>query len=109
MGEPRAAFRNSQRGPSMLLENQNAVIYGAGGAIGSAVAPTFAREGAKVFVTGRDLASVETLAREIVVAGGSAHSARVDALDEEATFSAANFHPKRHRRPFLVRHVIVDI
>ena len=29
----------------MLLENKNAVIYGAGGAIGSAVAHAFAREG----------------------------------------------------------------
>jgi hypothetical protein len=29
----------------MLLENKNAVIYGAGGAIGGAVAPTLAGEG----------------------------------------------------------------
>jgi NAD(P)-dependent dehydrogenase (short-subunit alcohol dehydrogenase family) len=33
---------------SMLLENKNAVIYGAGGAIGGAVASTFAREEANV-------------------------------------------------------------
>jgi NAD(P)-dependent dehydrogenase (short-subunit alcohol dehydrogenase family) len=32
----------------MLLENKNAVIYGGGGAIGGAVARTFAREGASV-------------------------------------------------------------
>jgi NAD(P)-dependent dehydrogenase (short-subunit alcohol dehydrogenase family) len=32
----------------MLLENKNAVIYGAGGAIGAAVARAFARDGAKV-------------------------------------------------------------
>ncbi len=37
----------------MLLENRNAVIYGAGGSIGSAVATTFAREGARVFLVGR--------------------------------------------------------
>ena len=35
----------------MLLKNR--VIYGAGGAIGSAVAGAFAREGAKLFLTGR--------------------------------------------------------
>jgi NADP-dependent 3-hydroxy acid dehydrogenase YdfG len=31
------------------------VIYGAGGAVGGAVARTFAREGAKVFLAGRML------------------------------------------------------
>jgi NAD(P)-dependent dehydrogenase (short-subunit alcohol dehydrogenase family) len=36
----------------MLLKNKNAVIYGAGGAVGGAVARAFAREGAKVTVRG---------------------------------------------------------
>jgi NAD(P)-dependent dehydrogenase (short-subunit alcohol dehydrogenase family) len=31
----------------MLLENKNAVIFGAGGAIGGAVARAFARDGAR--------------------------------------------------------------
>ncbi len=31
----------------MLLENKNAVIYGAGGSIGGAAAKEFAREGAR--------------------------------------------------------------
>jgi 3-oxoacyl-[acyl-carrier protein] reductase len=44
----------------MLLEDKNAVVYGAGGAIGGAVAQAFAREGAKVFLTGRTLAKVRT-------------------------------------------------
>jgi len=43
----------------MLLQNKNAVIYGGGGAIGGAVARAFAREGAKVFLTGRTLAKVD--------------------------------------------------
>jgi NADP-dependent 3-hydroxy acid dehydrogenase YdfG len=38
---------------SLLLRNKTAVIYGAGGAIGNAVARTFAREGARLFLTGR--------------------------------------------------------
>ena len=42
----------------MMLKNKNAIIYGAGGAIGGAVARAFAREGAKVFLTGRHLATV---------------------------------------------------
>jgi NAD(P)-dependent dehydrogenase (short-subunit alcohol dehydrogenase family) len=37
----------------MLLEKKNAIIYGAGGGIGGGVARTFAREGARVFLTGR--------------------------------------------------------
>ena len=68
----------------MLLKNKVAVIYGAGGDIGGAVARAFAREGAKVFLTGRKLAPVEAVAKEIGAAGGSAASAEVDALDEQA-------------------------
>jgi 3-oxoacyl-[acyl-carrier protein] reductase len=68
----------------MLLENKNAVIYGAGGSIGGAVARTFAREGAKVFLAGRTLESPEEVAEEIRSAGGVAETAQVDALDETA-------------------------
>lgn len=68
----------------MLLEKKNAVIYGAGGAIGGAVARAFAREGARVFLTGHRQASVEAVAREILDGGGSAETAQVDALDELA-------------------------
>jgi NAD(P)-dependent dehydrogenase (short-subunit alcohol dehydrogenase family) len=68
----------------MMLKNKVAVIYGAGGAIGSAVARAFACEGARLFLTGRHRAPVESVAREIVSAGGSAEAAEVDALDEQA-------------------------
>ena len=68
----------------MLLENKVAVVYGAGGAIGGAVARAFASDGAKVFLTGRRLAPLEAVAREIVSAGGAAEAAEVDALDERA-------------------------
>ncbi|HEU4354206.1 MAG TPA: SDR family oxidoreductase [Actinomycetota bacterium] len=68
----------------MLLKGKVAVIYGAGGGIGGAVARAFASEGARVFLTGRSLAAVELVAKEIVTAGGSAEVAEVDALDERA-------------------------
>jgi NAD(P)-dependent dehydrogenase (short-subunit alcohol dehydrogenase family) len=68
----------------MLLQDKVAVIYGAGGAIGDAVARAFAREGATLFLTGRRLAPVEAVAKDIVAAGGSAEAAEVDALDEHA-------------------------
>jgi NAD(P)-dependent dehydrogenase (short-subunit alcohol dehydrogenase family) len=65
----------------MLLDGKNAVIYGAAGAIGSAVARTFAREGARLFLAGRTLARVKTVADEI---GSRAAAAQVDANDEPA-------------------------
>ena len=68
----------------MLLEQKNAVIYGAGGAIGGAVARAFAREGARVFLAGRTYAPVAAVAEEISAAGGLAQAAEVDALDEAA-------------------------
>ena len=67
-----------------MLQDKVAVIYGAGGAIGSAVARAFACEGAAVFLTGRQRAVVEGVAKEIKSAGGSADAAEVDALDEHA-------------------------
>ena len=63
-----------------MLHDKVAVIYGAGGSIGSAVARAFASEGADVFLTGHALAPVEAIAREI----DSAEAAQVDALDEQA-------------------------
>jgi NAD(P)-dependent dehydrogenase (short-subunit alcohol dehydrogenase family) len=68
----------------MMLKDKVAVIYGAGGAIGGAVARAFASEGANVFLTGRIRAPVDAVAEDIVCAGGSAEAATIDALDEQA-------------------------
>src|SRR5215207_666741 len=68
----------------MLLENKTALIYGAGGAIGGAVARAFAREGARLFLTGRHVAKMDAVSEEVVAAGGVAETAQVDALDENA-------------------------
>jgi NAD(P)-dependent dehydrogenase (short-subunit alcohol dehydrogenase family) len=68
----------------MMLLDKTAIIYGAGGAIGSSVAETFAREGAKLFLTGRSKGNVDRAARKINAAGGFAEAAEVDALDEKA-------------------------
>src|SRR6202012_2182690 len=77
-----AAWRRTEN--IMLLENKNAVIYGAAGAVGSTVARAFAREGARLFLTGRDLGALDALAKEITAAGGAVETAEVDALDEKA-------------------------
>src|SRR5829696_5421300 len=68
----------------MLLEHKVAVIYGAGGSIGGAVARAFAREGANVFLAGRTKANLNTHAEAIRSHGGTAEAAVVDALDQRA-------------------------
>lgn len=74
----------------MLLEDRNAVVYGAGGTVGRAVAVAFAREGARVFLAGRSRAALEAVAEEIAVGGGSADTAEVDALDEASVDAHAD-------------------
>jgi shikimate 5-dehydrogenase len=59
-------------------------MHGANGGIGRAIARAFAVEGAWVFVTGRRLSPVQSLAKDMVEAGGSAEAAEVDAIDEQA-------------------------
>lgn len=41
-------------------------------------------KGAKVFLSGRNIAAVDSVAKEISAAGGAAERAQVDALDEQA-------------------------
>ncbi|TMR91119.1 SDR family NAD(P)-dependent oxidoreductase [Nonomuraea basaltis] len=74
----------------MSLNDKTAVIYGAAGAIGGEVARTFAREGARVYLAGRTLATLDTLAKEINAAGGQARTAEVDALDHQAVVEHAD-------------------
>jgi 3-oxoacyl-[acyl-carrier protein] reductase len=68
----------------MLLQNKIAIIYGAGGSLGSTVAKAFAGAGARIFLTGHNLGSVRKVLDEILAAGGMAEIAQVDALDEKA-------------------------
>jgi 3-oxoacyl-[acyl-carrier protein] reductase len=74
----------------VLLDGKNAVIYGGAGAIGSAVARTFAREGARVFLAGRTQSTLDDVADDIRAAGGEAHSTALDALDERAVDAFAD-------------------
>jgi NAD(P)-dependent dehydrogenase (short-subunit alcohol dehydrogenase family) len=67
-----------------LLEGKSAIIYGGGGGIGSGVARTFAREGARVFLVGRTKETLDAVAKDITSAGGSAETTVLDALDEQA-------------------------
>jgi len=68
----------------MLLDSKTAIVYGAGGAIGSAVARAYAREGADVLLAGRTRATLEEVTQRIRHDGGTAHVAEVDVLDQAA-------------------------
>jgi NAD(P)-dependent dehydrogenase (short-subunit alcohol dehydrogenase family) len=74
----------------MLLDGRNTIIYGGGGAIGGAIARAFAREGARVFLAGRTLATLDEVAEDIRKNGGRAETAVLDALDESAVDAHAD-------------------
>ena len=81
----RSAGNKSTAAPRTgLLAGKRAVIYGAAGAMGSAVARAYAREGAQVFLAGRTLERVQALAEELTRSGASATAAGFDALDRSA-------------------------
>jgi len=67
-----------------FLESKTAIVYGAGGGIGSAVASAFARDGANVFLVGRTRGTLDEAAKAITDAGGRASVAVLDATDEAA-------------------------
>lgn len=64
------------------LENKVAVVYG-DGSIGSAMARSFACEGAKVFLAGRTMNKLRAVSEEILTIGGFIETAEVDALNEK--------------------------
>ena len=68
----------------MQLQGKNAIVYGAAGHMGSAVARAFAREGARVFLAGRTLETLDALADQIRAAGGLAETGIVDARDRDS-------------------------
>src|SRR5215218_3973096 len=80
----RGLWCHTTRGGWMLLERKNAVIYGAGGSVGGAVARAFAREGARVWLAGRTVVALDAVAQEIERTGGVGETAHVDAFDEAA-------------------------
>jgi len=67
-----------------ILKGKQAVVFGAGGSIGTAVAKEFATEGAEVFLSGRTRSKVEAVAAQIVANGGRAHAAAIDTFDDAA-------------------------
>src|SRR2546421_12323898 len=88
--------KSADRRTDMLLENKPAVIYGAAGPVGSAVARACAREGAHVHLAGRTASGLERVAETIRSSGGRADVAQLDVLDRAAV--------ERHARAVVGQH-----
>jgi len=67
-----------------ILKGKHAIVFGAGGSIGAAVAKEFAKGGAEVFLSGRTKSAVEAVAAEIIAKGSQTHVSSVDTLDDGA-------------------------
>ena len=68
----------------MLLQNKNAIFFGAGGSVGGAIARALAKAGARLFLSNRSIEAVKKLSAEIISRGGNAQAYAIDALDETA-------------------------
>ena len=67
----------------MLLQDQVALVTGAGRGIGRSVALAFAREGSRVAVTGRNQANLSQVVGDISSAGGQALAFCLDVTSED--------------------------
>ncbi|MEV5832689.1 SDR family NAD(P)-dependent oxidoreductase [Nocardia sp. NPDC052112] len=70
------------------LSGRAALVTGAGGGIGAAVATALAEQGAAVLVTDLDAAAAATTAERIITDGGHAASVALDVRDPEAADAA---------------------
>jgi len=89
----------------MRLENKVALITGGYGGMGRASARLFAKEGAVVFVAGRDRERGTVLAQEIHGAGGKAHFVELDVTHQDQWDAAV----ARIRQEVGALHILMNI
>jgi len=68
----------------MILQNREILVFAASGAISGEVARTFAREGARVWLSARHADTMHALAAQIEASGGTAMTDILDATDPAA-------------------------
>jgi len=89
----------------MRLENKVALITGGYGGMGRASARLFAKEGATVFIAGRNKERGDALAAEIDEAGGKAHFVELDVVKQDQ-WDAAIRHVKEQAGAL---HILMNI
>ena len=82
----------------MLLENNTALVTGAGRGLGRLTALALAGEGASVILLGRKKEELLSVMEEITGTGGNADILVCDLSDEEQIFSAGETTREDHRR-----------
>jgi len=80
------------------LKGQVAVVTGAARGIGEAISKQLASMGATVILVARDKARLEQVRQEIQAAGGSAHTAPLDLLDEPSIANLGKMIRNQHHR-----------
>jgi len=78
------------------ITGKSVVVTGASRGIGRGIARVFARNGGKLLVVGRDMASAEAVAAEIVAGGGTASAFRGDVASWEDMQAMAEAALARH-------------
>ncbi len=77
-----------------MLDGRIALVTGASGGIGAAIATELARAGAHVLIQGRDAARLRDLHHAIAAVGGAATICRADLGDEDAVAGLLTRHPR---------------
>ncbi len=71
-----------------MIKDKVCIVTGAASGIGKAIAERYAHEGAKVAVSDLNLDQAQSVAAEIVEAGGAAMAVAMDVADEEQVETA---------------------
>ncbi|QNI38648.1 SDR family oxidoreductase [Edaphobacter sp. 4G125] len=80
------------------LKGQLAVVTGAARGIGAAISKRLASMGATIILVARDKSRLQKVQQEIAAAGGTAHTAELDLLDESSIVSLARTVETQHHR-----------